>query len=162
MQGCGQKVRAWREVVARSASSGSQFVEPAVYAPQKPGRLLPSSIARCRATSLACLTIMVAPTCSITAVHCPNDRGSAARRSRNQTRFVKAELALPEGMPRCAPTSDASGLYRSTRCRTIGIKGRPKPPPIDGSDPSGGGPMAGRGPAGSATRGMRKPKSIVR
>src|SRR5262245_61116477 len=41
------------------ASSGSQFVEPAVYAPQNTGNQAASSIIPRRAASLACLTVIV-------------------------------------------------------------------------------------------------------
>jgi hypothetical protein len=42
-----------------SASSGSQFVEPAVYAPQKPGIPPASSTIHVQAASLALLTVIV-------------------------------------------------------------------------------------------------------
>src|SRR5262245_59146695 len=47
------------DAVVRFASSGSQFVEPAVYAPQNPGIQLASSTIHCQAASLACLTVIV-------------------------------------------------------------------------------------------------------
>lgn len=53
------------EVLGRLASSGSQFVEPAVYAAQNPGRARPSSTIHCRAASLACLMVTLHPACLI-------------------------------------------------------------------------------------------------
>jgi len=53
--------------------------------------------------------------------------------------------------------------YRSTRCRTTGmLDGKRVLGLLDGSDPSGGGPTAGRGPVGSPARGNAKPSSTVR
>ncbi|MCU1248356.1 MAG: hypothetical protein JWQ49_1385, partial [Edaphobacter sp.] len=53
--------------------------------------------------------------------------------------------------------------YRSTRCRTTGmLDGKRMFGLLDGSDPSGGGPTAGRGPLGSSARGNAEPGSTVR
>jgi hypothetical protein len=58
---------------------------------------------------------------------------------------------------------EVDGLYRSTRCRITGmLDGRRVLGFLDGSDPSGGGPTAGRGPVGSPARGNVKPSSTVR
>jgi hypothetical protein len=58
---------------------------------------------------------------------------------------------------------EVAGPYRSTRCSTTGmLDGRCVFGLLDGSDPSDGGPIAGRGPVGSPVRGDAMPGSTVR
>jgi len=58
---------------------------------------------------------------------------------------------------------EVGGRYRSTRCSTTGmLDGERLFGFLDGSDPSGGGPTAGRGPAGSSARCDVKPDPTVR